>query len=134
MPCYFPITAWRSKDGKNEAGKWPVVFKPTAGYLDKELKLPCGRCIGCRLERSRQWAVRCVHEASLHEKNCFITLTYSPENLPKDGSLDVSHFQKFMKRFRKRFGPGIRFFHCGEYGESLSRPHYHACIFGFDFE
>lgn len=75
-----------------------------------------------------------MHEASLYEENCFITLTYDDEHLPRDGSLDVSHFQKFMKRLRKRFADDrIRFFHCGEYGDTSARPHYHACLFGFDF-
>lgn len=97
------------------------------------IDLPCGQCVGCRLERSRQWAVRCVHEASLHEKNCFITLTYNKENLPADQSLDVKHFQDFMKRLRFKYGPKIRFFHCGEYGENFGRPHYHACLFNHDF-
>lgn len=96
------------------------------------LQLPCGQCVGCRLERSRQWAVRCMHEASLHEDNCFITLTYDDASLPEDGSLDKRHWQLFAKRMRKRCG-SFRFFHCGEYGEKLGRPHYHACIFGFDF-
>lgn len=35
-----------------------------------------------------------------------------------------------MTRF---LAPKIRFFHCGEYGEKNDRPHYHACIFGYDF-
>lgn len=96
------------------------------------MEVPCGQCIGCRLERSRQWAIRCVHEASLHDANCFITLTYNNANLPSDGSLDLDHFQRFMKRLRKKHGE-VRFFHCGEYGSSLGRPHYHACLFGFDF-
>ena len=70
----------------------------------------------------------------MHDANSFITLTYSPENLPSDGSVNVVHFQDFMKRLRARLAPvRIRFFHCGEYGEQLSRPHYHAVIFGFDF-
>lgn len=65
----------------------------------------------------------------------FLTLTYRPENLPKDGSLQPKHFQDFMKRYRfwlehKR----IRFFHCGEYGEKNDRPHYHALIFGHRFK
>ena len=70
----------------------------------------------------------------MHERNCFITLTYSPENLPPDLSLDVSHFQIFMKWLRMQTGCKVRFFHCGEYGEKEHRPHYHACLFGYDFE
>lgn len=67
----------------------------------RSLSLPCGQCIGCRLERSRQWAVRCMHEASLYERNCFITLTYADDKLGY--SLHYPDFQKFMKRLRARF-------------------------------
>lgn len=42
-----------------------------------DIKLPCGNCIGCRLDRSKQWAVRLMLEAQLHKKNSFITLTYN---------------------------------------------------------
>lgn len=62
-----------------------------------------------------------------------MTLTFAPEHLPDDWSLDVRHFQLFMKRLRKEFGSGIRFYHCGEYGEKYGRPHYHAILFGLDF-
>ena len=134
MPCYHPITGYRSKT-VNENGKRPIVFNRNEGYIDMPVEVPCGRCIGCRLERSKQWAIRCVQEAKMHEKNCFITLTYDQEHLPKDGSLDVTHYQKFMKRLRKHFNnKKVRYFHCGEYGEKLSRPHYHACLFGVDFD
>lgn len=133
MPCYHPITAWRSKEGRKN-GKWPIVFKRQEGYTSHEMKVPCGQCIGCKLERSRQWAIRCTNEASLYEKNCFITLTYSPENLSPDGSLKKRDFVLFMKRLRKKYGEQIRFFHCGEYGENFNRPHHHACIFNHDFE
>jgi len=95
--------------------------------------VPCGRCIGCRLEYSRQWATRCYLESTLHLRNCFITLTYSDEHLPEDGSLDKSHLQKFFKRLRKQKGK-FRYFACGEYGEKTLRAHYHACLFGMDFE
>jgi len=96
------------------------------------LQLPCGQCVGCRIERSKVWAIRCVHEASMHENNSFITLTYEEE--PYGGTLVRHHFVDFMKRLRRELSPlRIRFFMCGEYGKKLSRPHYHALIFGYDF-
>lgn len=70
----------------------------------------------------------------MHESNCFITLTFNDEHLPRNGSLDVRYFQLFMKRLRKKFGAGIRFYHCGEYGSHFGRPHFHACLFNFDFQ
>ncbi len=78
--------------------------------------------------------MRCVHEASLYDDNCFITLTYHEQHLPWASSLDKSAFPKFMKRLRKRYpDERIRYFHCGEYGDRFGRPHYHALLFGFDF-
>ena len=126
MPCFHPMDAWYAK-AFNPSGKRGIVFNPKLAYQpDDPIKLPCGQCIGCRLERSRQWAIRCVHEASLYENNCFITLTFSPDAISSRKnpmSLDVSEFQKFMKRLRKKFGSNIRFFHCGEYGELNGRPY-----------
>lgn len=97
-------------------------------------KVPCGKCAECLLERARDWAVRCTHEASIHEHSCFITLTYSDPNLPPDHKVHHEHFQAFMYALRKKFGEGIGFFMCGEYGEQTHRPHYHACLFGVDFD
>lgn len=131
VACYHLIQAWLARV-PGLSGKRKLVFDRSES-CGKELWIPCGQCVGCRLEHSRQWAVRMMHEASLHADNCFITLTYAPENLPPDGSLVKSDFQKFMKRLRRRFFSGIKFFHCGEYGENFGRPHYHACLFGFDF-
>lgn len=129
-----------------DKGKRRIVFNPKDGYLDMPVTVPCGQCVGCRLERSRQWAIRCVHEASLYSDNCFITLTFDNEHLPSDGSLAVEYWQKFMKRLRKHHQGlsavenddgeityPIRFYHCGEYGEKYGRPHYHAILFNFDF-
>lgn len=133
MPCYSPLQAYQSIRLDN-SGKSSICFtKPIDGHLYKDIQLPCSQCIGCRLERSRQWAVRCMHESKLYDDNCFITLTFNDDHLPSDLSLDVRYFQLFMKRLRKRFGEGIRFYHCGEYGEKFGRPHYHACLFNFDF-
>ena len=115
MGCNFPVPTYR-KDG-------------SPSYR------PCGNCIGCRLEYSRQWAVRCYHEAFIFKENCFITLTYNEENLPKDGSLKKKELSNYIKRLRRKIEPKqIRFFGCGEYGtKGTNRPHYHLCLFGYDF-
>lgn len=133
MPCYSPLKGYMSRQ-LNKNGNSYVVFDINHGWLDKPVNLPCGGCIGCRLERSRQWAIRCMHEADLHIDNSFITLTYDPEHLPFDGSLDKRHYQTFMKRLRKNTGAKIRYYHCGEYGEKNKRPHYHSILFGYDFK
>lgn len=74
-------------------------------------------------------------EASLYESNCFITLTYNDENLPDLKSLEYGTFQLFMKRLRKKYtGKKIRFYMCGEYGDEMERPHFHACLFNHSFE
>lgn len=128
MPCFRPLTAYQCADGQ-------VVFVERRRFdVVRQLQLPCGQCIGCRLERSRQWAARCMAEAKSHKRNCFVTLTYSDEYLPARSSLDYSHFQKFMRRLRKSGARNaVRFYMCGEYGPQGDRPHFHACLFNWDF-
>lgn len=107
----------------------------------KAISLPCGRCIGCRVERARQWAVRIMHEAKMHDENSYLTLTLSDADRICDEcapgvkrSLCVCECQKFLKRLRARLAPKkISFFLCGEYGDDEQRPHYHAVIFGYSF-
>lgn len=133
MPCYHPLTGYHSRT-VNESGKRSIVFHAEHALLPIETQIPCGQCIGCRLDRSLQWATRCMHEASMHDNNCFITLTFDDKHLNEQNTLKVEDFQKFMKRLRKKIEPNkVRFFHCGEYGEKFSRPHHHACLFGYDF-
>jgi len=129
MPCYYPLRAYQCSDGH-------IVFYESKRHdTVKTLSLPCGQCIGCRLERSRQWAIRCMHEAQMHTQNCFITLTYNDAHLPSDRSLHYRDFQLFIKRLRKRYpGRKIRYYMAGEYGENFGRPHFHACLFGIDFD
>jgi len=126
MPCFKPLNAWQSHPGAQ------LSFSPGPG---RKLQIPCSQCIGCRLDKAADWTTRCMHEASMWDDNCFITLTYDEENVPWDGSLNKSHFQKFMKRLRwSEKEKGIRFFHVGEYGSQLERPHYHALLFNHDFD
>lgn len=133
MACYAPNRAFIGKK-KPESEKMEIVWKRSQSLRDEELYLPCGKCVGCKLQYAKHWAIRCINEAQFHEKNCFITLTYSDEFLPKNGSLDKREFPLFMKKLRKYSGEKIRYFHGSEYGEEKMRPHYHALLFGIDFD
>lgn len=130
MSCVHPITAYRGPAGS-------VVFDINKSTTRVGFNLPCGRCIGCRMEKARQWGIRCLHEAKLWPCNAYVTLTYDPEFIPPGGSLVLRDVQLFMKRLRKvrksTTDNPIRFFLGGEYGETNLRPHYHALLFNCDF-
>nr|CAI9750867.1 replication initiation protein [Microvirus sp.] len=166
MPCYHPLKAFviGVKDGKRQlkvvsydvdhlersGDGYTGVSTPSYNRLgDKTewLQIPCGQCVGCRLERSRQWANRCMLELQYHKSSYFVTLTYDEDHVPVsmygDRETGEAHpsltlrkrdFQLFMKRLRKKFGDGIRFFAAGEYGTETFRPHYHAIIFGLELD
>lgn len=130
MPCYGPLTAYRPAAG---ASSRRLVFDKRKSHSGIPIPVPCGQCIGCKLERSRQWALRMTHELRSHPGagSCFLTLTYADRHLPANLSLDKPAYVKFMKRLREHTGPGLRFFGCGEYGEKTARPHYHFIFFNF---
>lgn len=98
--------------------------------MDMPLELPCGKCVGCIQDRASEWALRCEHEARLHLHSWFITLTYDESHLPPGGTLVKADLRDFWKRLRHG-GQPVRYFACGEYGERLSRPHYHLLVFGY---
>ena len=125
MRCLHPRTVGFEADGKTISWSQKNYSKQYATF-----QLPCGKCIECRLEYARTWAVRCVHEAKMYQDNCFVTLTYSDEHL-KSPKLQYEDFQKFMKRLRKSTTATIGMFVTGEYGEKTKRPHWHAIIFNW---
>lgn len=135
MACYHPVAGYQEKAGD------PVRFG-IPGQRGN-LALPCGKCIGCRTDRATMWANRCSHEASMWDHNIFLTLTYDDENIPTEGHLQPHHLTTFIKRMRTHDNrhsrafdrdrrSNIRFFACGEYGETSARPHYHALLFNMD--
>lgn len=127
MRCLSPLVAWRRRD------RVGVTLKYSEGDPRFPMSLPCGGCIACLRVRARQHAVRCLHEREVHDRACFVTLTYDEEHLPYAGSLVKTHFQDFVRAVRVQFGSGLRFFGCGEYGARWQRPHYHLILFGVDF-
>lgn len=133
MACYYPLDAWKAAS-VNPSGKRGVVFSLRDGLVDQPLQVPCGKCIGCRADQSLMWSIRAYHESTLHDKTCFVTLTYDDAHLPADGKISKHDLQCFFKRLRKDYPPRqIRYIACGEYGEQTRRPHYHAILYGEDF-
>lgn len=127
MVCLYPIQGFRARDGK-------IVFNRNMSVSSRRVDISCGRCMGCRIQNSRQWALRCMHESKCWSLNSFVTLTYSNKHLPEHNSLDLDALQLFMKRLRKSAEPRtVRFFACGEYGDKYDRPHYHVLLFNWDF-
>lgn len=148
MPCYAPKVAVRVHENHEtfwtSSGKSKIWFGRAAQSLMQHpnheiLNIPCGQCIGCRNRIASDWAIRCYHESMFWTRASFITLTYASPWLPENRSLVKSDLQKFWKRVRiwldrNRFGMPIKYFACGEYGEEKGRPHYHAVVFGWDFD
>lgn len=141
MACYHPIPAYQAAKGE------PVKLWPPVGTAT--VNLPCGTCLGCRVDRALDWARRAEHEAKFHQHNSFLTLTYDDKHLPQNGHLQPQHLTKFLKRLRKRavdqlhkqgqtptidsLHARIRYLAAGEYGEKNGRPHYHLILFNCHF-
>lgn len=126
MSCLTPLSLYHSDDGT-------TTFDKEKGF--NPISVPCGQCLGCRIDHSRDWALRCMHHSKQFEKNCFITLTFDDEHLKDRKSVNVQDFQKFMYRLRSKLAyegrPKIQYFHSTEYGEKTSRPHHHAILFNY---
>ena len=144
MACYSPLKGYDlGLKTKNLKPSYKITSYETVLYnIDgsemEYIEIPCGHCLGCRLAYSRMWADRCMGEATLHESNYFITLTYDDIHMPY--SKDVIDFgtgeyiyktlskrdcQLFMKRLRKnyQYDNKVRFYLAGEYGSQTARPH-----------
>lgn len=144
MTCIQPIKAWKRKysslteDSITYYKNKKIKFKKPGNAIIKdyeEIQIPCGHCIGCRLDHSNMWATRIVLETKEHAENCFITLTYNKENVPKttSGHLSLSKrdIQNFLKKLRAQLNIKVSYFCCGEYGKTTYRPHAHLCLFGW---
>lgn len=118
-------------------------------YADDDfIQIPCGRCLGCQIDRSREWANRLMMELEYHDSAYFVTLTYDEFHVPISYYGDPSSgeaipvltlrkvdVQKWMKRLRKKFSSdSIRFYLAAEYGPTTFRPHYHAILFGLHLD
>jgi hypothetical protein len=126
MQCLHPIKLkpWRRKSKDEPATPWNDII----------VEVPCGRCINCRVNKSRDWATR----IGLEVDDClrrglsstFLTLTYSPEN--ERQSFVKKDIQSFLKRLRKAIHPQtFRYYCAGEIGPRGGRYHWHMIIIGY---
>lgn len=135
MACYRPVPAFQGGQGAT-LQLWPPLGT-------ENLKIPCGKCLGCRSDRALAWASRSEQEASRWKHNIFLTLTYDDDHEPRGGHLAPEDLTRFLKRLRtdrernrhhhKQTQPKLRYLACGEYGERRGRPHYHAILYDCDF-
>lgn len=105
-------------------------------WLDNDgevLTVPCGKCIACLVNKRNDWSFRLMQEYKGSSAAAFITLTYHPKYMPKDG-VSKRHVQKFLKRLRKRVNEKLRYYAVAEYGTVRGRPHYHILLFNCDNE
>ncbi len=126
-----------------EPYNYPIYYDFEGNECGLNIKVPCGKCIGCRLDYSRMWATRSANEAYMHNhyNNCaFLTLTFNNDMLLRRSnphSLNKVAFRNWLKRLRKavksEYDCKFRFMACGEYGAKHKRPHYHLIIYGFNF-
>lgn len=141
-------------DFKNRLPQVPLkyvdLFSPDRDTLipaPEVLVLPCGKCDLCVRTYKRTWACRCICEAQSSNGGQFLTLTCSDESQYRTfpyNNLIHKPFQDFMKRLRHPSNQSdlvwlsdnhkIRYFMCGEYGSISHRAHYHAILFGVDFQ
>lgn len=155
MSCYHPLIGIDYGSVNTDTGKKNLRIVSGKDYDFLNIKemypgstlIPCGRCIGCRLDYSRHWADRMMLELETQGKGVFVTLTYNDDSLVDKngvstsgyGSLYKRHFQLFMKKLRKeqaKYGRKIRYFAVGEYGswKNTHRPHYHAILYGIGLD
>lgn len=142
MTCYNPLSAFDTGIlTKNNKIKYVIRSNGTQrtsfnGHILYDYKLvPCGRCIGCRLDYASSWSKRIMLEKSLYkDSEChFLTLTYDDDHVPIE--VKKRDLQLFMKKLRKHYiNDKIRFFACGEYGSTTFRPHYHLILFGLTID
>lgn len=144
MSCYSPFLGVPDYDDFSDGKRHYKLlsrYSPEAKLMyPGSIKIPCGKCLGCRLDYSRQWADRMMLEYDNTRKGIFCTLTYNNDHVPfttdencEFGWLTLckSDVQLFFKRLRKKFPDRqLKYYIAGEYGPTTERPHYHACIFG----
>lgn len=124
-------------------------FKRAAAVSDvlvDYIDIPCRQCPECSAAMKREWTARAIAEAQVHDKMCFLTLTYNPISVPMVTTVDddgviydrptLRHrdWQLFMYRLRQFFDVPVRFMMCGEYGSRTYRPHYHAIMYGISID
>lgn len=98
-------------------------------FLTEFVTIPCGKCIACKMAKSKEWTTRICIESNYYKHLLFLTLTYDDYHLPPNNELSKSDLRNFIKRLRNSIS--FRYFACGEYGttdRSTKRPHYHMII------
>lgn len=135
-PISVPNPLYRRSGYGSQFGKIVKLDKclsPQTEYIT----VPCGKCAECRDTYFNSLLQRAICEAR-SSYMYFVTLTYDDKHIPyidldHDRILyaDYHHFQNLIKRLRnqKVLDRDFRYLVVNEYGDTYSRPHFHALFF-----
>ena len=130
---YENMMACRNPWVRFQGGAEPAMYAGDKKVRHAVTPFPCGNCLPCRINKSKEWSTRILLEQKVHTHSCFATLTYEDEKMTRDddftAQVDPRDLTLFLKKVRNKYGE-IRYFAVGEYGEKLKRPHFHAMLFG----
>lgn len=160
MTCTHPITVWQQTEARLDIPAEAyydlkkVCFHEVPGRI--KIEIPCGHCLGCRLDHANMWATRIMCEAEQWKKCCVVSLTYNDNELRHDRwtgwntlcPKDLTDFLKRLRYYEKgieewehpikgEIERPIRYFACGEYGRTGTRapaggnPHFHVVFFNW---
>lgn len=137
MSCLYPVKIAVKSD---KAGN-RYNYKGRKSNQSYGLSVPCGHCVNCIEQKTRQWTYRLIaqNHTSKYDKMAFITLTYDDEHLPENGSCCYADISKFIKRIRRHYEYhnggklDLKYYGCTEYGGEKGRCHAHLLLFGIDY-
>lgn len=156
MTCFHPLKMYKPRYAQLDIPpKDYYALKKLSFHKSdfrEEIQVPCGHCLGCRLDHASMWQTRIMMEQKNWNSCYHITLTYNNPHLHKKyglTQLNKKDLQDFIKRLRYYFEgfeewvnpktgeyeKPLRYYASGEYGNEGERakiggnPHYHIAMF-----
>lgn len=148
--CLYPKLMKNRKytETKKNGGNVPTPTDP------RTLLVPvgCGKCMECKKQKGRAWAVRLQEDIRIKQDVTFVTLTFSNESIKElyqavmeeregeeitgydlDNAIAKKGTRRFLERWRKQTGKSIKHWLVTELGhQGTENIHLHGLIYSAD--